>query len=93
VWQQIILRIHTQAKLHTASVIQTIIYLVEEVAALSLHEIELLNLIEFIVVVSRGANFYELYADTLIVKALGIQLYCYLALATYVSWQLGWSKY
>jgi hypothetical protein len=45
VWQEVVLRIHTQAELHTASIIQTIVYLEEEVAALSLHEVELFYLI------------------------------------------------
>ena len=89
-WEQVVLRIHTQAELHTASVVQTIVCLEEEMTALCLHEVELLNLIELVVVVSRCADSYELYADTLVVETLGVEFYCHFALSTYVSWQLGW---
>ena len=83
--QELVLRIHTQAEFHAAGIIQLVHILEEEVAALCLFQQQRLNLIQLIVVVGRGADSYELYAEAFVVQTLGVQLYRNGELVTYVQ--------
>ena len=56
VGQELVLRIHTQAELHAAGIIQLVHILEEEVAALGFLEQQRLYLIELIVVVGSSST-------------------------------------
>ena len=83
--EQLVLRIHAQSELHAAGIIQLIDVLEEQVAAFALHQLQRLYFVEFVVVVGRGADRYQLYADTLVVQTVGVQFYLYLNLVAYIE--------
>ena len=83
--QEFVLRIHTQTEFHAAGIVELIYILEEQMAALCLFQQQRLYLVQLVVVVGRGADSYELYADTLVVQTLGVQLYLYLNLVAYIE--------
>ena len=82
VWQQVMFWIHTQSKFHTTCVRQLVFSFEEQTRILSLYQFQWLNFEEFVVVMGRGANCYEFYADTLVVQAFGVKFNCDSALVT-----------
>ena len=85
VGQEVVLRIHTETKLHTAGIVELIGQFEEQMRTFGLNELERFYLIEFIVIMGRGADGYEVHAEALIIEGLGIEFNGYAEGITYVE--------